>query len=113
MRRLVALALAAACLVAVAPAALGGGAHAARTARVGDNYYKPRSLSVSKGGAVTWRWAGHRRHNVHFTSGPRSGRPRGCRTKRRGSCTRRFRKRGRYGYVCTLHGSMTAKVVVR
>jgi plastocyanin len=113
VRRALVLALATACVAAAAPAAIGGEAHVARTAKIGDNFFKPRTVKVSKGGAVTWRWAGRRRHNVHFTSGPRSGRPRGCGTKRKGSCSRRFRKRGRYGYVCTLHGSMTGKVVVR
>ena len=113
MRRLCVLALGVACLAVAAPAALGGGAHASRAAKIGDNFYRPRALTVAKGGTVTWRWDGRRRHDVFFTSGPRSGRPRPCRAQRHGNCARKFRKAGRYGYVCTIHGSMTGKVVVR
>jgi plastocyanin len=113
MKRLIPLVAILSCLVVAAPAALGGGAHAASTAKIGDNFFRPRTLTVSKGATVTWRWRGRRQHDVYFTSGPSSGRPRRCGVKRHGSCTRRFRKTGRYGYVCTIHGSMTAKVVVR
>ena len=113
MRRLCALAIGIVCVAIAAPAALGGGVHASRTAKIGDNFYRPRSLTVAKGGTVTWRWDGRRRHDVYFTSGPRSGRPRRCGAQRHGKCSRRFKKAGRYGYVCTIHGSMTGKVVVR
>jgi plastocyanin len=113
MRRLCVLVIGAVCLAVAAPTALGGGANASRTAKIGDNFYRPRALTVAKGATVTWRWEGRRRHDVYFTSGPRSGRPRRCRAQRHGSCSRKFKKAGRYGYVCTIHGSMTGKVVVR
>ena len=113
MRRLCILLIGVLCAAVAAPAALGGGAHASRTAKIGDNFYKPRALTVAKGAKVTWRWDGRRRHDVYFVSGPRSGRPRRCAAQRHGSCSRRFKKAGRYGYVCTIHGSMTGKVIVR
>jgi len=113
MRRLCVLVIGAACLAVAAPAALGGGANASRTAKIGDNFYRPRALTVAKGATVTWRWDGRRRHDVYFTSGPRSGRPRRCRAQRHGSCSRKFKKAGRYGYVCTIQGTMAGKVVVR
>ena len=79
---------------------------------VGDNWFRPRSLTVGRGAAVTWRWRGRRRHDVFFLPGPR-GRPRACPARRTGSCTRRFRRAGRYSYVCRLHGTMAGAVRVR
>jgi plastocyanin len=114
MRRLCVLVVGIVCVAVAAPVAVGGGAQASRTAvKIGDNFYRPRSLTVAKGGTVAWRWDGRRRHDVYFTSGLRSGRPRRCGAQRHGKCSRRFKKAGRYGYVCTIHGSMTGKVVVR
>lgn len=116
-KRLFAVATAAA-LVAVGASGSAGSAQstpraqaAAKVVAVGDNYFRPRTPVVRVGTSVTWRWRGRRRHNVVFTSG--RGRPRGCSTRRGGSCTRRFRRRGTFRYVCTLHGSMTARVTVR
>jgi plastocyanin len=114
MRRLAGLA-AAACVLGAAPALGDEPARdaAAKRVKVGDDYYRPRAIHVRPGSKVTWRWAGRRRHDVHFTGAPRGAKPRFCGSRRRGSCTRRFRKRGRYVYVCTLHGGMSGKVVVR
>ena len=107
MRATVAAVVAALMLGVPAPQA------AARTVAVRDNVFSPRGVTVTKGGALTWAWRGRRRHNVLFYSGPVAGRPRRCATRRTGTCTRRFRRRGRYEYVCTLHGSMTGAVRVR
>ena len=79
---------------------------------VGDNWFRPRSLTVSRGTAVTWRWRGRRRHDVFFVSGSR-GRPRRCGARRSGSCTRRFTRAGRFTYVCSFHGTMSGAVRVR
>jgi plastocyanin len=105
MRVLAAL-LACAALVAAVPALARG-----TRVKVGDDYYRSRTVDVHKGATVTWHWAGHRRHDVYFTSG--RGRPARCKSRRRGSCSRRFPRRGTYSYVCTLHGAMTGRVVVR
>lgn len=79
---------------------------------IGDNWFRPRSLGVPRGAAVTWRWRGRRRHDVFFLPGQR-GRPRSCPARRSGSCTRRFPHPGRYSYVCSLHGTMSGAVRVR
>jgi len=86
---------------------------ASRRVSIGDNWFKPRATAVNKGSSVTWSWRGHRRHNVFFYSGLPAGRPRSCPTRRSGTCTRRLRRAGRYGYVCTLHGTMVGSVRVR
>jgi plastocyanin len=80
---------------------------------IGDNRFSPRSTAVRRGGSVTWRWRGRRRHDVYFVTGPRGGRPGGCGARRPGRCALRFRRAGRYGYVCTLHGTMAGTVRVR
>jgi plastocyanin len=104
-----AIALLALSALALAPA------QASVTKRVSivDDAFSPRSIAVRKGGSVTWSWRGRHRHNVLWYSGPRSGRPRRCPTQRRGLCTRRFPRTGRYEYVCTLHGTMAGAVRVR
>ena len=113
--RLFAFVVALLCSAAVAvPAIAGQGASAASsTVKLGDNFFKPRSKSFSKPTSVTWKWTGHRRHNVHFTKAPKGGKPRNCGSRKSGSCKRRLKKRGTYRYVCTFHGSMTGKVRIR
>ncbi len=75
---------------------------------VQDNSFRPRTVTVAVGRAVTWRWRGRRRHDVWFDGGRRP-----CPRQRSGRCTRRFRRRGSVEYFCTLHGSMTGLVRVR
>ena len=76
---------------------------------VTDDAFRPRTLTVGRGQAVTWTWRGRRQHNVTFSR----GRPAACSTRRSGRCTRRFRRAGRYDYVCLLHGGMSGRVTVR
>jgi plastocyanin len=94
---------------AAAPAPVAASAPVAVT----DRGFRPRALTIRRGRAVTWAWTGRRRHDVYFVSGPRRGRPRSCARRRSGTCTRRFPVAGTYGYVCTLHGTMTGRVSVR
>jgi plastocyanin len=103
------------CAAALAvPASAGEDATAASKAiAVHDNYFKPRSTSVGGPTFVTWKWRGHRKHNVYFTQAPKHAKPKNCGTRKTGSCTRKLRKAGTYRYVCTIHGSMTAKIRVK
>ena len=102
------------CAAALAVPALAGDAGSAqsRSVAVRDNFFSPRSKTFSRATSVTWKWRGHRRHNVKFIKAP-GAKPRRCGTRRSGRCTRRLRRRGTYRYVCTLHGSMTGKVRIR
>jgi plastocyanin len=102
---------AAASLMMVLALALPAPHAASHGVSIRDNRFAPRGLAVNRDAAVTWAWRGKHRHNVYFYSG--SQRPRACSTRRRGTCTRRFRHRGRYAYICTLHGSMAGVIRVR
>jgi plastocyanin len=104
----------AALAVTLAAAAIGpaqaapGGAVAARSRSVflKNIAFHPRTAHIRVGGTVTWRWRdGSIRHNV-VGSGFRSP------TKSKGTYTLRFRAKGTYNYVCTLHPGMTGKIVV-
>jgi plastocyanin len=99
-------------LIALLCVLVAGQAQAAGTrVKVGDDYYRSGTVHVHRGATVTWHWAGHRRHDLYFTSG--RGRPARCKSRRRGSCSRRFPRRGSFSYVCTLHANMRGRVVVR
>jgi plastocyanin len=82
---------------AVGPAA---GASASHTVQVGDFFFKPSSLHISKGTTVTWRWVGHASHNVTFRSHSFSHH---SKTQSRGSYSLRFTRAGTFHYLCTIH----------
>ncbi len=84
-------------------------AHAAvANVSVRDNFFSPRSSST-RSGRVTFTWRGSSFHDLVFTRAP-GGKPRGCSLRRRGSCTRRLRRRGTYSFVCTIHSGMGGKI---
>jgi plastocyanin len=105
------LAVAAAlCLGAASSPARPPLAHtAARAVSVNDDFFSPKTVTIGKGGRVTWRWKGSGDHNVTFRK--HAGRPSRCGTRSSGSCTRRFRSAGTYRYLCTIHG-FTGRVKV-
>ena len=104
MKKLAALAVLAVTLSVAAPA------NAATTVRVGDDFFRPGSLTVRSGTTVVWRWVGDDPHNVTVTRGPvkfRSG------TKSSGTFRKRMRRGGRYRIVCTVHSGMDMTLRVR
>ncbi len=104
MSKPIALLAAAGLAAAVATPALGAGA----TVRVDDDFFRAKTVRITSGSTVTWRWAGESRHNVVFR-GFKS------RLQRTGTYRHRFVKRGTFRYVCTLHedSGMKGSVVVR
>jgi plastocyanin len=106
MKRAIALALATA--AAIAAFALPSGA-ASRSVSVGDNFFKPASITVSKGSLITFRWTGSGLHNVTRTSGPSFTK---CGDRTSGRCPRRMSRRGTLRLICTIHG-FRMKVVIR
>lgn len=97
---LVSLTLSALALGASAPA-IGAG----KTVRVKDDFFSPKTLNVSKGTTVTWRWTGDNPHDVKFKSF-RSP------VKTSGTYSHKFKKAGTFKYLCSIHSGMTGKVVV-
>lgn len=85
-------------------------ASSAKTVKVGDNYYGPKSLTVGRGTKVTWKWVGVLKHNVVVHAGPSAF---SSKTQVRGTFTHTFTKKGTYQLVCTIHPSMKMTVVVR
>jgi plastocyanin len=75
---------------------------------VGDDFFRPRKLSISAGTRVRWTWHARDVHNVTVTSGPvRFKSP----TQSTGTFSRTLRRRGTYRIVCTIHGQrMTIRV---
>ncbi len=121
-RKLIAATLAASALAVAGVAAVAVAGPAATTSgvkrvAVRDNFFSPKAVRIGRGQSVRWTWRGSEPHNVVFRKTPRGAKPKRCGTTRRrgASCTRKFRKRGTYRYVCTIHelAGMTGRVVVR
>jgi len=98
-------------ITAVVSVALAVSAFAAtKTVTIGDNFFKPKSVSVSKSSTVKWVWKGKNPHNVTVTSGPvKFSSP----TKQKGTFSKKLAKKGTYKIICTVHGarqSLTIKV---
>lgn len=104
MHKLIATLAAAGVAAAIATPALGAGA----TVRVGDDFFRAKTVRITKGSTVTWRWVGSDSHNVVFR-GFKS------RLQNKGTYRHRFAKAGTYRYVCTIHedSGMKGTVIVR
>jgi plastocyanin len=78
------------------------------TVRVGENYFKAKTVHVKRNTTVTWKWVGSDSHNVRFTGY-------GSRLQNSGTYRHKFTRRGTFRYVCTLHADkgMKGTVIVR
>jgi plastocyanin len=79
---------------------------ASKTVKVADDKFVAKTIRISKGTTVVWKWVGKNPHNVTgkgFTS----------RTVTSGTFKHKFKKRGTFSYRCTIHSGMTGKVVVK
>ena len=104
-------------LLALAAASLAVGGQvaisqaASRTVTLKNIEFSPKSLSISKGSTVTFRFRDDTTvHNVRSVGGKRF-KAIGDRTT--GSVPRTFRSAGTYRYVCTLHPGMSGRITVR
>jgi len=107
-----------AALLVVGGAAAPAVGAAKKTVRVGDNYFSPKSLTVSKGTTVTWKWPGFEQagdvHDVKLKSGPRGVKKFQSEAASTDySFKRTLRVPGTYRLVCTLHHEMTMTIKVR
>ena len=98
-RTLVPIALAATVL-ALTPAVATS---ARRTVEVRDFAFAPSSLTIKQRTLVRFNWVGINPHNVTKSSGPGRFFESGDRSGEGILYKRRFRKRGRYSLICTLH----------
>lgn len=103
-------------ITALAVAAGGGGLYAstaasgATTVGVKDDFFSPKSATVSKNATVNFRWSGRAPHNVTVTSGPVKFH---SKTQTSGSYKRKLSKKGTYKFECTIHDGMTGKIRVK
>jgi plastocyanin len=100
MRKLV-LSVAAAAVAAGAVALPSQGATKKpkpRQVAVKDDRYSPTSVTIKKGTKIVWTWKGKHRHNVNEANGAW-----GSKTKRKGTFSHTFKKKGKYLVLCTIH----------
>jgi plastocyanin len=77
---------------------------------VGDNFFNPRNVTITRNDAVRWVWGGSDEHSTTHSGSPRlwdSG------VKRSGSFTNVFTATGTFPYFCTEHSSQTGSVIVQ
>ncbi|MDX6682229.1 MAG: hypothetical protein QOG94_2268 [Solirubrobacteraceae bacterium] len=78
------------------------------TVRVGDDYFKAKVVHVKRNATVTWKWVGSDSHNVVFKTFH-------SKLQNKGTYRHKFRHRGTFRYICTLHDDkgMKGTVIVR
>jgi plastocyanin len=98
--------------VAAGASALPSLAAGTTTVLVKDNRFSPKTLTVKKGTTVKWVWKRTKeRHNVAVAKGPTTFR---ASTRKKGSFSHTFKKRGTYRLVCTIHApDMRMRVTVK
>lgn len=107
MRKLVVLSLSAAACAAVAIPASGASSY---RVKMGDNFFKPKVVTVKKGTTVRWKWKTKAPHNVvgrgpaRFTSGS---------PKISGNFARKLTRKGTYRIACVVHPNMKMTIKVR
>ena len=92
--------------VMLAPGGAGAGSvDIAKTTKIklGDNFYKPNARSVKKGTRVRFKWTGSNTHNVTLKKGPGKKFKSGETSTKGINLVRKFKKRGTYKIVCTIH----------
>lgn len=95
--------------ILAAVAAMGQTA-AVKNVAVRDDFYSPKSVSVSKGSRVKWVWKGDSIHNVKVTKGPVKF---SSKLITNGSYAKKLTRKGTYRILCTVHApdmKMTVRV---
>ena len=102
-------------LAVTAVLAVGAGAAAipslgasTKTVLVKDDFFKPSSLTISKGTKVEWLWRGKSLHNIAVANGPSTFR---ASTRRKGHFEHTFKRRGKWTIVCTIHAPDMCMVI--
>jgi plastocyanin len=124
VRRLVAIVLAGAAVVAAAPAAAGVPDAGLlrkpqkRTVEVADNFYRPKKLTVNLKSRITWKWTEEAAdvHDVKLTSAPKGFKKFQTEPGSAGfTYSKTLTKPGTYKFICTFHeeDDMRMTIIVR
>lgn len=108
-RRVLAVA-GASCTAAVLAAGVSLALGAKKNVFVGDNFFEPAKAKVAKGDSVVFEWIGSEEHELAKSKGPGKFFHSGPIAE--GEFRQRFRERGTYLVICTLHEDMRMKVEV-
>lgn len=77
-----------------------GGTASGNQVSIGNDFYSPKTITVSTGTAVTWTWNSDGvAHTVTFDDGAQGS---GARSS--GTFARTFTAAGTYTYYCQIHG---------
>jgi len=83
---------------------------AANQVSIKDNFFEPDSLAVDSGATVTWKNQGSASHTVTSDSSGYFSSPT---LSTDDSFSFTFQKKGAFKYHCSIHTSMTGKIVVK
>ena len=114
-RAAIAVGLIGAAAFAVAPSGLAATSKP-RVVKVGDDYFLPKKMTVSKGKTVQWKWlaANGNTHDVKLTK-----RPKGVKSFHSDPATsdfsykKKLKVKGTYRVICTFHEGMTQTITVK
>jgi plastocyanin len=112
MRRLPLIAMVAlAAAAAAVPAVSALASTPTKKITVGDNFFKPKTVTINRGTRVTWVWHSFGiRHNVTVKSGPSKFHSRQLQSS--GSYSHLFNTKGTYHLICTLHPTQMKETVI-
>jgi plastocyanin len=102
--------LAATGVLAISSGAVGKGTD---TVKVGDNFFRPGELTIKKNDKVAWNWIGAEEHNVTKAKGPGKFFESETTNEPGVNFAKRFKKTGKYKFICTLHGEMQMTLRVK
>jgi plastocyanin len=96
--------------LAAVPAVSALAAPPTKTVKLGNYFYRPKTMTIGRGTKVTWVWDTFGiKHNVAVKSGPTKFRSNNLGS---GSYSHTFRKQGTYHIYCTLHPTLMKETIV-
>ena len=83
------------------------------TVKVGDDFFSPTEKTVSKGTKVKFNWIGSDKHNIVKKKGPGKDFDSGVLEGSGVLYKHKFKKKGDYKIICTIHEDMKMKLHVK
>lgn len=87
--------------------ALAAYAQSSATVSIQGYAFQPQSVTIQKGGTVTWTNQDSVVHDVKFSDGDSPD------LKKGGTYSKTFDKAGTYDYICNIHPTMKGTVIVK